>query len=244
MTKRHILVIEDEPSIADNITYALNSEGFACSWASIGSQGIEIINTKPVDLVILDVGLPDISGFEVCKTIRQGSDVPIIFLTARGEEIDRVVGLEIGGDDYVVKPFSPRELVARVKVILKRSVMVKNNSQSESENILARQQKNAKQYFTIDDDKRRITYCHVELDLTTYEYGILKQLLAHPEFVFTREQLMNAVWATPEESFDRAVDTHIKTIRAKLRAINPQDSSLTTHRGVGYSIKVASENES
>lgn len=227
MTKKHILVIEDESSIADNIMYALTSEGFTCSWAGIGSDGLEIIKSKHVDLVILDVGLPDINGFEVCKIIRKSSDVPIIFLTARGEEIDRVVGLEIGGDDYVVKPFSPRELVARVKVILKRLSI--NGFQSKA----------IEQVFIIDEEKRRIKYCDIVLELTAYEYGILKLLLTYPERVFTREQLMNEVWSTPEESFDRAVDTHIKTIRAKLRSIAPQDNLLTTHRGVGYSIKLA-----
>ena len=226
MTKKHILVIEDESSIADNITYALTSEGFTCTWVGIGSAGLEVIKTENIDLVILDVGLPDINGFEVCKLIRKSSDVPIIFLTARGEEIDRVVGLEIGGDDYVVKPFSPRELVARVKVILKRLPI--NDPQHKA----------IPQTFTIDEEKRLIKYCNVGLELTTYEYGILKLLLTYPERVFTREQLMNAVWSTPEESFDRAVDTHIKTIRAKLRSIYPQDNSLTTHRGVGYSIKL------
>ena len=226
MTKKHILVIEDESSIADNIKYALSTEGFDCTWAGIGAEGLEILTAKDIDLVILDVGLPDINGFEVCKTIRKSSDVPIIFLTARGEEIDRVVGLEIGGDDYVVKPFSPRELVARVKVILKR-VSVSNYSN-----------KTVEQIFTIDEEKRHITYCEVTLELTAYEYGILKLLLASPERVFTREQLMSEVWSTPEESFDRAVDTHIKTIRAKLRTITPEKNLLTTHRGVGYSIKL------
>jgi len=226
VTKKHILVIEDESSIADNITYALTAEGFTCTWAGIGSEGLEVLKAKNVDLVILDVGLPDINGFEVCKIMRKSSDVPIIFLTARGEEIDRVVGLEIGGDDYVVKPFSPRELVARVKVILKRiSISHANNTPFQ-------------QIFTVDEEKRHIKYCDVSLELTTYEYGILTLLLTSPERVFTREQLMSAVWSSPEESFDRAVDTHIKTIRAKLRAIAPQNNLLTTHRGVGYSIKL------
>jgi two-component system catabolic regulation response regulator CreB len=226
VTKKHILVIEDESSIADNITYALISEGFNCSWAGIGSEGLDLLAAKNIDLVILDVGLPDINGFEVCKIIRKSSDVPIIFLTARGEEIDRVVGLEIGGDDYVVKPFSPRELVARVKVILKRLPV--NNVETKPVDLV----------FKVDEEKRHVTYCDVALELTFYEYGILKLLLSHPERVFTREQLMSEVWSTPEESFDRAVDTHIKTIRAKLRVIAPQNNLLTTHRGVGYSIKL------
>ncbi|WDE05103.1 two-component system response regulator CreB [Thalassomonas viridans] len=224
MANKHILIVEDEASIADNISYALKAEGFASTWVSLGQEALDFLADKPADLVILDVGLPDISGFEVCKNIRQHSDVPIIFLTARGEEIDRVVGLEIGGDDYVVKPFSPRELVARVKVILKRHYARPGQEASAPG-------------FTVDEEKRQITYCSSKLELTAYEYGILKLLLSQPERVFTREQLMNAVWSTPEESFDRAVDTHIKTIRAKLRAIEPDDNSLVTHRGVGYSIQ-------
>jgi two-component system catabolic regulation response regulator CreB len=237
VTNKHILVIEDESSIADNITYTLSSEGFSCSWVAIGSEGLNLLHNKHVDLVILDVGLPDISGFEVCKSIRKFSDVPIIFLTARGEEIDRVVGLEIGGDDYVVKPFSPRELVARVKVILKRQVS--DYSSDRAAKSITTSPALPEILFTLDEEKRRIAFCKVELELTTYEYGILTLLLTHPERVFTREQLMRAVWSTPEESFDRAVDTHIKTIRAKLRFIDEKNSSLTTHRGVGYSIKLS-----
>jgi len=223
--KKHILVIEDESSIADNLRYALTSEGFTCTWKAIGMEGIEIVKNESIDLVILDVGLPDINGFEVCKIIRKSSDVPIIFLTARGEEIDKVVGLEIGGDDYVTKPFSPRELVARVKVILKRQPTF-DTTTNETTSL-----------FSIDKEKRRIYFFHVELDLTSYEYGILQMLLNSPERVYTREQLMASVWSTPEESYDRAVDTHIKTLRAKLRAINANNNPLTTHRGVGYSIK-------
>lgn len=121
--KNHILIIDDEASIADNLIYALSMEGFTSDWSSLGVDGIETLKHSPskYDLIILDVGLPDTSGFEVCKQIRAFSEVPIIFLTARGEEIDRVIGLEIGGDDYVVKPFSPRELVARVKLRLRKN---------------------------------------------------------------------------------------------------------------------------
>lgn len=234
--KKQILVVEDESSIADNIIFALESEGFAVTWYSLGQQALLQIETSPVDLVILDVGLPDISGFEVCKSIRQISDVPIIFLTARGDEIDRVVGLEIGGDDYVVKPFSPRELVARVKVRLKRSMI----SESRPDNIrqpdaLIGLQENR---FQVEADKRQILFCGKPLDLTFYEFGLLQLLLCQPERVFTREQLLERVWNEPQEALDRVVDTHIKAIRAKLRAISPQDSSIVTHRGVGYSIQV------
>jgi two-component system catabolic regulation response regulator CreB len=226
---KHILVIEDEPSIADNITYALKLDGFKYTWVVLGQEGVDVVQQGGVDLVILDVGLPDVNGFEVCKKIRQFSDIPIMFLTARGEEIDRVVGLEIGADDYVVKPFSPRELVARIKAILKRY----NHLEASKVSSIA---------FIIDEDKHQIKYFHVPLELTAYEYGILKVLLNQPERVFSREQLMDQVWSSPQERFDRVIDTHIKTIRAKLRDINNDDNSITTHRGVGYSIKLRQDN--
>lgn len=225
MKKQNILVIEDEPSIADNITYALKFESFEYSWTTLGHEGIELLTKEEFDLVILDVGLPDLNGFEVCKRIRETSEVPIIFLTARGEEIDRVIGLEIGADDYVVKPFSPRELVARVKTILKRSQR-------------ALPVENEPQHFIVDKDKHQITYCGQPLDLTAYEFGILDALLSQPERVFSREQLMSLVWSSPEESFDRVIDTHIKTIRIKLRNVKEDDNTITTHRGIGYSAKV------
>ena len=146
MKKQAILVIEDEPSIADNITYALKFESFDYTWTTLGHEGIELLAKEEFDLVILDVGLPDLNGFEVCKRIRETSEVPIIFLTARGEEIDRVIGLEIGADDYVVKPFSPRELVARVKAILKRSQHAFTAVTEEP------------QGFIVDRDKHQIKY--------------------------------------------------------------------------------------
>lgn len=224
----NILLIEDEPGIADNVVYALQSENFIVTWLTEGLAGIAALNQQNFDIVILDVGLPDISGFEVCKDIRKKSDIPIIFLTARGDEIDRIIGFEIGGDDYLVKPFSPRELVARVKVILRRN---QNNGSGLSRTA-------THQTFNIDEEKRKVSYCGSQLDLTTYEYGILIFLLKNPERVYSREQLMNAVWPSPEESFERAVDTHIKILRAKLKKLNPDDDSLVTHRGIGYSIKL------
>ncbi|MDP7591919.1 MAG: two-component system response regulator CreB [Litorilituus sp.] len=226
MIHKHILIIEDQSSIADTISYALQTEGYNCSWASNGTNGIEMLTSNVVDLVILDIGLPDMSGFEVCKLIRKKSDLPIIFLSARDDEMDRVVALEIGGDDYVVKPHSPRELLARVKAILKRQT---------SDNLAII---NNKIKFIVHEQKRTIEFCNIPLDLTNYEYGILKVLLSSPGRAFSREQLMSAVWASPEESYDRSVDTHIKTIRAKIHAISSKDNSLITHRGFGYSIKI------
>ncbi|PAJ71931.1 two-component system response regulator CreB [Pseudoalteromonas sp. NBT06-2] len=226
MVNKHILIIEDQSSIADTIDYALKTEGYTCSWANTGIQGIEMLTNTVVDLVILDIGLPDMSGFEVCKLIRKKSDLPIIFLSARNDEMDKVVALEIGGDDYIVKPHSARELLARVKTILKRQT---TNNVASIDN---------KTKFIINEHKRVIEFCNSPLDLTNYEYGILKELLSSPGRAFSRDQLMSAVWASPDESYDRSVDTHIKTIRAKIHAISPKDNSLITHRGIGYSIKV------
>ncbi len=225
MNRKTVLLVEDESSIADNIIYSLNGEGIDCRWTALGQESIKILKDQAIDLVILDVGLPDISGFEVCKQIRSFSDVPIIFLTARGEEIDRVVGLEIGADDYVVKPFSMREIVARVKVNIRRTPATGYTRQPESDSI-----------FEIDETRRVITFHGQALDLTNYEYGILTTLLGQPERVFTRDQLLDSVWQAPEGRFDRVIDTHIKSLRAKLRSISPHHGPLKTHRGVGYSI--------
>jgi two-component system catabolic regulation response regulator CreB len=219
-----ILIVEDESSIADNIVFALKTEGYRPIWKQLGLEAITVVRNDSVDLVILDVGLPDTTGFEMCKTIRSFSTVPIIFLTARSEEIDRVVGLEIGADDYVVKPFSPRELVARVRAILKRTRPLAVTTQSGTA------------LFSLDEAKARITYCQQLLALTRHEYLLLKTLLSQPERVFSREQLMNLAWESPETSLDRTVDTHIKMLRAKLRAIKPDHDPIQTHRGMGYSI--------
>lgn len=228
-----ILLIEDESSIADNILYALKTEGFDVTWLKLGSEGLDYVRSKSPDVVILDIGLPDISGFEVCKQIRLCSQVPIIFLTARDEEVDRVVGLEIGGDDYVTKPFSPRELAARVRVILRR---VGQHARGALNNDIPADLNRSNSSFVIDSEKARIQYFDVLLELTRYEYLILKTLLSYPERVFSREQLMQNVWESPETSLERAVDTHIKSIRAKLREINSDFEPIKTHRGLGYSI--------
>jgi two-component system catabolic regulation response regulator CreB len=221
-----ILLIEDEASIADAVSYALETEGFECRWCRLGREGLDALAGGDYVVVILDVGLPDISGFEVCKSIRRDSDVPIIFLTARTEEVDRVVGLEIGGDDYVSKPFSPRELVARVKVILKRVTPGQPVCNTGSA-------------FDIDVAKTQVRYHGQLLELTRYEYLILKLLLQQPEWVFSRAQIMDQVWQEPETSLERVVDTHIKSLRIKLRAVNKDMEPIKTHRGLGYSIRLS-----
>ncbi len=219
-----ILVIEDETSIADMVLYALKSEGFVTEWRRLGREGIAWLREHPeTDLLVLDVGLPDGNGFEFCKEIRRFSDIPIVFLTARNEEVDRIVGLEIGGDDYVGKPFSPRELTARIKAILKRSRMTQPAPESDTT-------------FVIDRARCRIRFQTTWLDLTRYEYHVLCTLLQQPERIYSRAQIMDQAWSEPEESLERAVDTHIKTLRAKLREVGCDESPIKTHRGMGYSV--------
>jgi len=220
---KNILLIEDEGSIADTICYALQADSFSVVWKNLGREGITYFQQHPVDLIILDVGLPDMNGFDVCKELRILTDIPIIFLTARSDEIDRVVGLEIGADDYVLKPFSPRELVARVKVRLKRSGTLPEHRTVSSA-------------FHLDENKQRITFDDSVMDLTRYEYRLLALLLSQSERVFSREQLMQKIWDSPEHVMDRTVDAHIKTLRAKLRDIRPDADLIKTHRGMGYSI--------
>jgi len=203
-----ILLVEDESAIADTVIYALETEGFQVKWLSLGMDALaDLQQHTDYSLMILDVGLPDTNGFDLCKEIRRSSDIPIIFLTARNEEIDRIVGLEIGADDYITKPFSPRELSARVKVILKR---VNHSSQQTPDQI-------SNITFSVDQQRALISYLGQPLDLTRYEFLILKKLLHQPERVFTREQIIFEVWSEPHASMDRAVDTHIKTLRQKLK---------------------------
>jgi two-component system, OmpR family, catabolic regulation response regulator CreB len=221
---RKVLIVEDEPAIADTIQYALETEGFAPMVAPTGQEALELIENDAIDLIILDIGLPDINGFELCKQIRQRSPLPIIFLTARNEEVDRVVGLEIGGDDYVVKPFSPRELTARVKAVLRRTQT--NNHEAPSAPLV----------WTVDAARRRIGYFGCPLDLSRTEFELLQTFISRPGQVFTREQLMAAVWDEPEASMDRTVDAHIKNLRAKLKAVRPDLDPIVTHRGTGYAL--------
>lgn len=214
-----ILIVEDERAIADTLLYVLRTEGFDPQWVDLGMLAVDAVRRDPPALVILDIGLPDVSGFEVCRTLRTFSEVPVLFLTARDAEVDRIVGLEIGADDYVTKPFSPREVAARIRTILRRARPVAVPAG-----------------FHADPASRRIAFRGQWLDLTRYEYGLLRTLLARPGRVFTRAELMDSVWAGSEETGDRTVDTHIKTLRGKLRALDPAADPIQTHRGVGYSV--------
>lgn len=220
-----VLIVEDEPSIRDAIQYALESDGCDVTCCGTGGDALAKLAAVTTDLVVLDVGLPDMSGFDVCRDLRERDSVPVLFLTARSDEIDRVVGLEIGGDDYVTKPFSPRELSARVRAILRRT---RNGADVPAVDTSR---------FVVDTARFEIRYHETVLDLSRYEYRLLAALIAKPGRVYSRAQLMDAAWEEPEASMERTVDTHIKSLRAKLRAVRADEDPIKTHRGFGYSLE-------
>ena len=226
LTRRQtILVVEDEASIAETIVYALQTEGFVPIWKTTGRDALAVLEREPVALVVLDVGLPDASGFDVCRKIQAKHALPVIFLTARSSEIDKIVGLELGADDYLAKPFSPRELTARVRAVLRRAHGAEKTPT------------NSPGIWQHDTARCRMSYRRKPLELTRNEYRLLAALLASPGRVFTREQLLEAAWDDPGASLDRTVDAHIKTVRAKLREVAPENDPIVTHRGLGYSLR-------
>ncbi len=240
LSRQTILVIEDEAAIAETIVYALQTEGFTAIWKTTGSEAMAVLAAQTVALVVLDIGLPDASGFEVCREIRRRAATPIVFLTARNTEVDRVVGLELGADDYVVKPFSPRELTARVRAILRRS-----NGELVSPGSAGGSGSNgggARSEWVHDEAGCRFVFRGRPLELTRNEYRLLAVLMKSPGRVFSREQLMAAAWEDPGAAMDRTVDAHVKTLRAKLRAAGAGDDGaepIVTHRGFGYSFQAA-----
>jgi len=219
-----IWLVEDETSIADTLIYSLETEGFTVRWFDRGLPVLAALESEQPAFLILDVGLPDIGGFELCRRIRAERDLPLLFLTARSEEIDRLLGLEMGADDYVAKPFSPREVCARVRTILRR---VRPATPAPIEKPRGLQ---------LDEARASIQFQGQPLTLTRYEYLLLKTLIQHPGRVYSRSQLLDLVWGHGEESLERTVDTHIKTVRAKLRDIDADANPILTHRGLGYSL--------
>lgn len=221
-----ILLVEDEGAIAQTVEFALRAEGFETAHALTGQHALSLARESTFDLAILDVGLPDIGGFALCRELRRSRDLPVIFLTARDAEADRVLGLELGADDYIAKPFSPRELVARVRAVLRRSQGAQRDDGP------------APGAFDHDAEGHRIGYRGRVLDLTRYEYHLLAALLQRPGAILSRDQLMSRVWGNDSDSSDRTVDTHIKTLRAKLREVDPGADPIRTRRGLGYSLQV------
>ncbi len=220
----NILVVEDDPRISDVLEYALKAEGYEVQTAQRGREAAEMARNVSPGLIVLDVGLPDIDGFEVCRMVRTFSDVPVIFLTSRSDEIDRVVGLEIGGDDYMVKPFSPRELVARIKAIRRRNQRPEAPAPKDSK---------AKFHYgpiAIDAEKFQIR-CHGrDIPLTAQEFKLLELLVKHPGRVFTRQQVLDRAWGDDVFVADRTIDVHVKSLRKKFGDLE----FIETVRGVGY----------
>ncbi len=221
-----VLLVEDEPAIADTLVYALGTECFEVTHALTGADALAAAASESFDFAILDIGLPDMTGLDVCRRLREKSAIPVLFLTARDGEMDRILGLELGGDDYVTKPFSPREIVARVRAILRRS----QNTVSPQPRIAC-----GGKSLHHDQETMRI-HCHGEqLDLTAHEYKLLLVLMEKPGRVFTRDQLLDHAWEDPGAVTDRTIDAHIKSIRAKLRiARDGAENLIETRRGLGY----------
>jgi len=215
-----ILVVEDEPSIADLLRLYLSRAGYGVHVERDGEAGLAQVRALRPALILLDVGLPGADGIEVCRRLRAQDDwTPVIFVTARDDEVDRILGLELGADDYVTKPFSPRELVARIAVVLRRTTGSVGGSALESGSV------------RLQPTARLVTVDGQPVDLTATEFDLLEALLRRPGMVFTREQLLATVWGAAAYGGSRTVDVHVAQVRAKLGDASP----IRTHRGVGYS---------
>jgi DNA-binding response OmpR family regulator len=229
---QRILIVEDEARLASILADYLQAAGFATHWLGEGGGVAAWVREERPDLILLDLMLPGRDGMEICKDVRAFSTVPIIMVTARVEEIDRLLGLELGADDYICKPFSPRELAARVKAVLRRSRPESAASAAASAGPSA-----AASVWRVDEGRRSIAFHGVALELSRYEFNLLIVFLRKPGQVFSRDQLMAQAWDEPDASMDRTVDAHIKNLRAKLRAIRPDLDPILTHRGVGYALR-------
>ncbi|WP_193336944.1 response regulator transcription factor [Devosia beringensis] len=218
-----ILVVDDEPHIRDVITFALERAGMVVTSARDGAEALIAWRRHAPDLIVLDIGMPERDGLDVCRTIRKTSEVPILFLSARDEEVDRIIGLEIGGDDYVSKPFSPRELVARVKAILKRA----GTFVPAPSDLLARGP------LRLDRHAHSVTWDASPVSLTALEFAVLSTLLARPDMVFSREQLIVSAYGGGIHVSDRTIDSHVRNIRAKFLAAGCSNVIATLH-GVGF----------
>ncbi|MGV3550910.1 response regulator [Rhizobium sp.] len=226
---QRVLVVDDEPHIRDVICFAIEKAGLASTTARNGTEAMMAFHRGAIDLIVLDIGMPDMDGLEVCRQIRKTSGVPILFLSARDDEIDRVLGLEIGGDDYVTKPFSPRELVARVKSILKRT----GGSVTRESTLSA-------VGINLDRSGRSVKFGNAGISLTALEFSILETLLTRPEMVFSREQLMEAAYGAGFHVADRTIDSHIRNIRAKFAAAGGAGIIVTVH-GIGFKLRQEQE---
>jgi DNA-binding response OmpR family regulator len=222
-----ILVVEDEQSVSNLLAYNLRNAHYEVEIAADGRQALQFVSERMPDLIMLDLMLPEMDGLAVCREIRRTSQVPIIILTAQGEEIDRVVGLELGADDYVCKPFSIREILARIKAVLRRAPAV---SPASVKTVSGPGQ------LWLDIEKREASVLKNQLELSKLEFDLLHLLLIHPGRVFTREELLERVWGYDYTGDVRAVDSSIKRLRTKLRATEPPADFIVAVRGIGYKL--------
>lgn len=227
MARNKVLLVDDEPKVCELIKAYLIKDDYDVIVAADGKTAIEQAQLHKPDLIILDLNLPELDGLEVCRTVRKQSNVPIIMLTARDEETDKIVGLEIGADDYVTKPFSPRELAARVSAVLRRY----KEGLKQDEQIVAGD-------LSLDPEKYEATYLGQPLSLTAAEFKLLSVLASNPGRVYTRLQLMDLAFGESYEGYERTIDAHIKNIRQKVLKVAPESSNpLVTVRGVGYKLE-------
>ena len=224
MMKKTVLIVEDEKKLANILIEYLKKDGFETKHISTGSKVIPWVRKHNPNLILLDLMLPEMNGKEICQEIRTFSSLPIIMVTAMVEEIDRLIGLELGADDYICKPFSPKEVTARVKAVLRRSDpdYIKN-SQSKG--------------FQVNPDQYSITLAGQKLDLTPVEFRLLSMFIEYPNRVYNRDQILNKVFDDGRIVLDRTVDTHIKNLRQKLKAINPESDYIRSIYGIGYSFE-------
>jgi two-component system response regulator RegX3 len=223
----HVLVVDDEPDIVEPVTYALEKAGFEVTFVGEGDTALQMAQSDRFDVVILDIMLPGLSGIEVCRTLRSESDVPILMLTARDAEVDRVLGLELGADDYVTKPFSTAELVSRVRAILRRRELDRE-PQTRSELRVGG--------IAIDLTRHTVTVDGRQVDVTPSEFRLLLLLAEEPERVFTRQQIMEHLWRTPYVGETRACDAHISNLRKKIERNPAHPERLVTVRETGYKL--------
>jgi len=218
---QHILIVEDDRTIAESIAFILEQDSFSCQWFDNGIDALDYVENNAVDLMLLDVGLPDMSGFDVLRKLRIKSDLPVVIITARDDESDQVLALEgLGANGYITKPFSPRLVVAHVRSQLRRD----------------RTDTNPESKFSINQDMQKILFHNQELALTQTEFKILSHLIKHPNQVHTREYLMSIIWDRPHGSDEKTINTHIKSIRKRLHEIDEMSDPIETHRGIGYSL--------
>ena len=225
MMKKTVLIVEDEKKLANILIEYLNKDGFQTKHISTGSQVIPWVRKHDPNLILLDLMLPEMNGKEICQEIRTFSSLPIIMVTAMVEEIDRLIGLELGADDYICKPFSPKEVTARVKAVLRRSDpdYIKSSQSSG---------------FQVNPDQYSITLAGQKLDLTPVEFRLLSMFIEYPNRVYNRDQILNKVFDDGRIVLDRTVDTHIKNLRQKLKAINPESDYIRSIYGIGYSLSL------